>query len=541
MKKPVLIAQPALLRKALLAGLITLIVLIGVLPRIALAQTTAPTSQPSAASSTAATSTTGTWYNQSFQEFYNKVYNTNFSAPNEIFGERYTAAQVQWVIYSLFSFILTGGNSAQAELVACATSGDLSQCLTPELLNKVVPSDIQKILTGESNQNKSFLATITSNPISGVGYVSGLVQKFHIVPVAYAQQGFGYSNTTFIQDLWKISRNIAYALLVIAVIIMSFMIMFRVKISPQVVITVQSALPKIVLALILITFSYAIAGFLIDLTYVVIGLLATILTTPWAGSGALSGWNWSHMFQQLTQADIFWVLILYWISFIISALFNVFTAGFAYGVIFLILAILSIFVLLWYSIKILVLMFKTFFNIMISIITAPFSILAGTVMQGAGFGPWLRGLVSNLMVYPLVGAMLFLANLFLRMADQGFNLSIWNNFYYFNPQVAASWMGNWWDPPLSNGIAVGGGGSMRGILLMGVSWTIISMIPKTAELVKSIMAGKEFENGSAIGEARTIVRTAGGGAVDILKSGNVREDSVAEKILRRLKWLSFIP
>jgi len=59
---------------------------------------------------------------------------------------------------------------------------------------------------------------------------------------------------------------------------MAFMIMFRVRISPQTVITVQSALPKIIFTLILITFSYAIAGFLIDLMYVVIGIFSFIVT-----------------------------------------------------------------------------------------------------------------------------------------------------------------------------------------------------------------------------------------------------------------------
>ena len=43
----------------------------------------------------------GKWYNQSFQEWITKV---DDSPESEIFGERYTAAQVQWVIYGLFFF-----------------------------------------------------------------------------------------------------------------------------------------------------------------------------------------------------------------------------------------------------------------------------------------------------------------------------------------------------------------------------------------------------------------------------------------------------
>src|SRR5258708_14361646 len=56
------------------------------------------------------------------------------------------------------------------------------------------------------------------------------------------------------------------------------MIMFRVKISPQVVVSVQSALPKIAIALVLVTFSYAIAGFLIDIMYVFVGLFSLVFS-----------------------------------------------------------------------------------------------------------------------------------------------------------------------------------------------------------------------------------------------------------------------
>ena len=48
--------------------------------------------------------------------------------------------------------------------------------------------------------------------------------------------------------------------------------------SPQTIVTIQSALPKIVVTLILVTFSYAIAGFMVDLVYVVMGLFSQFFT-----------------------------------------------------------------------------------------------------------------------------------------------------------------------------------------------------------------------------------------------------------------------
>jgi len=54
--------------------------------------------------------------------------------------------------------------------------------------------------------------------------------------------------------------------------------MFRAKINPQTVISVENSLPKIVVALLLITFSFPIAGFLIDLTYISIGIIAVFFS-----------------------------------------------------------------------------------------------------------------------------------------------------------------------------------------------------------------------------------------------------------------------
>jgi hypothetical protein len=87
--------------------------------------------------------------------------------------------------------------------------------------------------------------------------------------------GYGYDGLKPIQSMWKASRDTAFSFFVLITIIFAFMIMFRVKINPQTVVSIQSAIPKIVIALLEVTFSYAIAGFLIDLMYVVIAVFST--------------------------------------------------------------------------------------------------------------------------------------------------------------------------------------------------------------------------------------------------------------------------
>ena len=49
-----------------------------------------------------------TWYNQTFEGWFVKVYGDE-SPPSEIFGERYTAAQVQWILYSLVALPFVSG------------------------------------------------------------------------------------------------------------------------------------------------------------------------------------------------------------------------------------------------------------------------------------------------------------------------------------------------------------------------------------------------------------------------------------------------
>ncbi|VVA43569.1 conserved membrane hypothetical protein [Candidatus Roizmanbacteria bacterium] len=139
---------------------------------------------------------------------------------------------------------------------------------------------------GEKNFDKStfgFLTKIvifpfTNMPASGVGWVYSGLQNVGFVPKTMAAEGIGFSAIKPYAGLWKIFRDLAYMVLVIILIAIGFMIMFRAKINPQTVISVENALPKIVIALILITFSFAIAGFLIDLMYVVIIIIISVLS-----------------------------------------------------------------------------------------------------------------------------------------------------------------------------------------------------------------------------------------------------------------------
>ena len=148
---------------------------------------------------------------------------------------------------------------------------------------------------GNINFHKSafgFVANLISFPIanppaSGLYWVMNGLQNAGFIPKTYAAEGIGFSSIRPLMTLWTIFRDIAYALLVVILIAIGFMIMFRMKINPQTVISIENALPRIVLALLLITFSFAIAGFLIDLMYIIIAISVSVL----AGNSASPHYN----------------------------------------------------------------------------------------------------------------------------------------------------------------------------------------------------------------------------------------------------------
>ncbi len=119
----------------------------------------------------------------------------------------------------------------------------------------------------------------TSPPASGIYWAYNGLQNAGFVPKTFAAEGIGFGAVKPISRIWNVFRDVAYLVLVLVIVTVGFMIMFRAKINPQTVVSIENSLPKIVLSLIFITFSFAIAGFLIDLMYVLIALVISVIGT----------------------------------------------------------------------------------------------------------------------------------------------------------------------------------------------------------------------------------------------------------------------
>ena len=477
---------------------------------------------------------TSTWYNSSFSEWYSKVYDK--SNPSEIYGERYTAAQVQWVVYSLFAFLIN--STTNANLVQCflLNTGDIAPCI--KILKGLISTKTESSHLATNINNQSLLSLVFANrPLSGITYIRSALQRFKMIPEAKAQvPGFGFNALEPIQSMWKSFRDISYGLFVLIAVILAFMIMFRVKINPQTIITVQSAIPKVVIALILATFSYAIAGFLVDFMYIVIGLFSLI------GSNLIPSVTIQPavLFRFLTlgqpfninlQAGVLPLLGIYLITFffaLISLLFyNFGLAGAALAgvgiaaliasgignillLIGLIIIIIAIVMLLWNTLKTIWMLLKAFVNILLLTIFAPLQITAGAVIPNFGFGAWVKSFLANLSTFVVVGILIFFSFAFLiQGCVLGFNSMLGEKFgfgemfvkFLFGSSSIDIVLGNtsaaW--PPL-----LGSTSGMIGLLFLGVSFVLFTMIPKAADIVKSFIEGKPFAYGTAIGESLVV-------------------------------------
>ncbi len=137
---------------------------------------------------------------------------------------------------------------------------------------KGIPVLSQANLTGGTlGALASLLDNMYQNPpVRGIDYLSSIGEGLGVVKVAQAQGvgGSGQAVLNPILALWQTSRNIAYLLMIIIFVIIGLMVMFRQRINPQTVISAQTALPGLVIGLILITFSYFLASLITDTAFV---------------------------------------------------------------------------------------------------------------------------------------------------------------------------------------------------------------------------------------------------------------------------------
>lgn len=331
---------------------------------------------------------------------------------------------------------------------------------------------------------------VSTKPASSIDYVAYMGSKLHVPgtpEVAYAAGGgFGFNGLTPVLSIWTLFRNLAYFLFAIMFVVIGVMIMTRRKIDPKTVATIQNALPKIIFALIIVTFSYAIAGFMVDLMYVLLALIVTIM-------GSLQG-SPSDFVPNLLSGSIFKFVISESGSglFGVSGSIAVIVSGIINGLLGLnqggsinqlagslnpIAALGGGLAFLIVAIAILVALFRTwlaligaFANIILAVIFAPLRLTLDAIPGQNQFGNWIRDLASNLLAFPVVVIML---------AIGGYIAS------YANPEEIVGFT-----PPLL------GAGNVREVLPF-VGLGILLTIPKVLDILREALKAPAFKYGGA--------------------------------------------
>jgi hypothetical protein len=396
------------------------------------------------------------------------------------------------------------------------------------------------------------IASTFTPSASGILYLAQLKDSFLGKPV-YAQNNTGFEGLSGILELWKMSRNIVYFLISLFFIILGIMIMLRIKISPQSVITIQSSLPKVITTLILVTFSYAIAGLCIDLINFLqpfaISLLFSTLKKDQAGNLFEPSWgDWSltgmmALVQNLigflglgdrpfsynslvtTNMDYLMAMTSRLVPNVVLMLLGTLIGGIigsmapVVGTVFG-AAVGAIAIVAIVSLIIFIYIFKTVFNlvkcyitVLLNIIFAPFIIFIG-IFPGSknGFSKWITNLLANLLVFPICVLFLILANI---LVDNVGN-KLWA------PQIIT---GETWLLPL-----------MVGIAAIAILSRLPTLIPEAVFNIKPSPFGKAIGEGlnSIPGRkiiTKTVPATAKAG-VDYADERYGEGNSVWKKALR---------
>ncbi len=382
-----------------------------------------------------------------------------------------------------------------------------------------------------------FQAMLLANPaassIDYLSYVGRNIEKKQFVQPAYAQTtGLGFVALSPVLNIWKGFRNMVYLFFVLVFIAYGFMIMFRIKINPQTAVNIELAIPKIIGTLLMITFSYAIAGLLIDLSY----LLAAVVTRSLQFSGAIDlrllpdslnlfgkSIDISFINNAIGSGDpttsnapinaingrylgIFGIGLFSLVRIIFGSAFsNILSLliGLPSWAIAIVTTVTGIAILIkiilviavgYSMLKLLFELIKSYATVMMMIIFSPL-ILIGNIFpsgrDGSAFEKWIRNLFAHIVVFPATMILYMIAATLVSL----------NSPINSNQDI--------WTPPVFLGGGVGNAGFLGGVFSSNsargasalLGFAILLIAPHFADIVRDAFKVKAFPYGKSVGEA----------------------------------------
>ncbi len=336
-------------------------------------------------------------------------------------------------------------------------------------------------------------------PASGFAWMSDTLANAGLIAKPAYAQGIGFAGLVPLLPLWKTSRNIAYSVLIIIMVIIGFMVIFRAKLDPKTVISVQAALPKIILTIILITFSYPIVGFMIDLMYLSIAIIIKLLVSGltgidipsdvktmmdpalqqtefitggwWKLAGSVFNFNLLVPFFKQMFLGAGGNLAGFGIASLLGAIFAAQIGGYAAigaAIPSLIILFIIFLGLLFTLFRLTFLLLNSYIQVLISLILGPLLLLKEAIPGQSAFSEWMQNLLANLVVFPATVGVIYGSWIF----------------------TAIAWRSNLWGAPLT---FTGGGGDVGGsgnplAIVMGLG--IIFLAPNLIASVKKAFHAK---------------------------------------------------
>jgi hypothetical protein len=236
------------------------------------------------------------------------------------------------------------------------------------------------------------------------GYNSDVTGLYAAPSLASQDSGYESLMNSGIVGLWTKMLNLSYIFFVIVMIAAGFMIMFRHKLGGQTMVTIGNVLPNVILALILATFSFAIAGLIIDIGGILVYIIADVLGGNPSGIDGL----W-HTFGSAFTTSNKWILggiggggtaIGAGLA-ILGVVSN--PVGWVIGLIALlpILAILG--VIFVGALKVIIALYKAYFSLLLGVILAPIQITLGALPGNKHIiTNWFLSILRNVLVFPVV-------------------------------------------------------------------------------------------------------------------------------------------
>jgi hypothetical protein len=220
--------------------------------------------------------------------------------------------------------------------------------------------------------------------------------------------GFEDLQGTGIDEIWSFSRNLAYLGFVIIMIVIGFMIMFRNKIGGQALVTLGNTLPRIVVSLVLVTFSFAIIGLIIDISGVMMNVITNLIGgtvsihRPFELLKGTLGSTGTAVTSGLSIGGI--------AMFIIGSLASggpAFAVGatVVLGLIGFLIGLLVFGIVIVGAIKLWLSLLKSYLGVLVNVIAAPFAILMGALPgNDASIINIFKSALRNAMVFPVAYA-----------------------------------------------------------------------------------------------------------------------------------------